>query len=147
MVDGSITLPAKLYVRQIYDFSKAYAISFMWWGANQGDTVDLKLQTPTGNFLTSFSDGPASWREVLIPWRLFNETGQQGSPPDKSRITAILWTVHSPGIRRVDLFRLFESPILKALFEVRRSATSDVGGEFVVKAAASGELKAGFSVS
>ena len=146
MVDGNVNLTSGFYVRQLYDFTRAYGVSFLWWGANQGDLVDFKLESPTGAFLTSFSDGPASWREVFIPWRKFTEIAKIGTPPDKSRITAILWTVFSPGLRRVDLFRLFEVPILRGRFIVRHSDTFEIGCGFTIRAASDGDLKAGFMV-
>jgi len=146
MVDGNTNLASEFYVRQIYDFSRAYGLSFLWWGADQGDLVEFKLESVTGSFLTSFSDGPARWREVFIPWRKLNEIAKIGTSPDKSRITAILWTVFSPGLRRVDLFRIFEVPILRAGFIARHGDTFEIGCGFTIRAASTGDLKAGFTV-
>lgn len=146
MADGNDNLAATFYVRQMYDFSKAYGLSFLWWGADKGDSVEFKLESPTGHFLTMFSDGPSSWREVFIPWSRFTEIAQIGTPPDKSRITAILWTVFSEGMRRVDLLRLFEVPILHCGFVARHSNTLDIGCGFTARAASVGNLKAGFTV-
>ena len=61
MADGSVVLKGGFYVRQMYDFSKAYGLSFNWWGSDLDNLVDFRLETPTGNFITSFPDGPASW--------------------------------------------------------------------------------------
>ena len=147
MVDGNTSLHAGFYVRQVYDFSKAYGVFFHWWGVDLGDVNELKLETPTGSFITFFSDGPAGFREVFIPWSRFNEVGLAGSRPDKSRITAILWTVSSPGLRRVDYFGIYESPILRAGFEVRRSTNREVKAGFAVRHSSSEELKTVFEVN
>jgi hypothetical protein len=147
MVDGNTNLNATFHVRQLYDFSKVYAVSFRWWGADLGDIVDLKLGTPTGSFVTAFPDGAASFREVLIPWSRFNEVSVVGSRPDKSQITDILWTVHSPGVRRLDRFAIIEVPYLKGFFVIRRISSEEVKASFVVRAASSVELDAEFTIS
>ena len=147
MVDGDAALSAKFFVRQIYDFSKAWAFSFRGWGEDNGDTVNLRLETPTGKLLTSFPDGGPGFREVLIPMSRFNEVGIIGTRPDRSQITAILWTVFSAGTRRLDRVGVYESPMLRCIFVIRRSASLELKAGFTVRHPASPELKAGFSVS
>lgn len=147
MADASQELSSGFYVRQLYDFSKAYGVFFHWWGADKGDIVTLKLETPTGNFVTSFSDGPAEFREVFIPWRKFNPTGHGGTPPDKNRITGILWTVYSPGLRRLDRFGIYETPILRGMFNVRAATQSEVKSSFTVEHSSQKEMKAEFAVA
>jgi len=147
MVEGNINLNAKFHVRQLYDFSKAYAISFRWWGVGGVDLVDLRIETPTGNYVGVFPDGATGFREVLLHWGNFNEVAVIGTRPDKSRITAILWTVHTPGVRRLDRFAIVEVPYLRCFFVIRRSTSGELKAGFTVRDASSEDLKSGFAVS
>lgn len=146
MSSASASLKVIFHLRQAYDFSGAYAISFMWYGAGKGEYVDFRLETPTGNLITRFPDGDPSWRQVYLPMNQFNRTGTGGSNASMNNVTGIFWTVLSPGLRRMDLLMLHEEPTLRCWFEVRRSASEEVKGVFYVYHTGSDVLKAKLEV-
>lgn len=145
--EPGVNLHCGFNVRNCKDFSDSLGIAFYWYGSGKDELVDLFLRTPTGTLVASFADGPAHFRWVYIPWGEMVETGIDGSIPDKTMICAILWTLHSPGIRRLDhvvqyfcrdlsasfYIRRTATPInLKGKLRIRRSATNDIKGNLVI---------------
>lgn len=126
-----------------YDFSESLGISFYWWGTGTSPEiqVDLILKTPTGNFVAAFPDGPAEWRWVYLEWSDFKEVAIDGTRPDKSQITGILWTVHTDGVRRVDRISRWRNALLPGLFVSRQSDSTDLSGTIVARQPGSTELE------
>jgi len=147
MSDASTALKSLFYVRQSYDFSGAYAFSFQWWGASEEDEslVEFQIQTETGSFVTTFPDGPASWREVYLPLSQFGRSGGS-TPPNLRYVTGLFWTINSPGLRKVDLLRIYEQPVLRCGFEVRRSITLELKAGFYCIHISDKKVKGKFSV-
>ena len=145
MTDANSSLRGKFHVAQTYDFTGAFAISFMWYGAD-GGPVRFTITTPTGNLITDFDDGSASWRRVYLPMNQFNKTGTGGGIANMSSVTGIFWALTSPGLRRVDLLMLHEEPTIKCLFAVRRSIDLEMKGKFFVYRPGSVDVKGKFTI-
>lgn len=140
-------MKAVFRISRIYDFSKSGGIGFFWNGVGRGH-VDLQLLTPTGAWIGKFPDwGEKTW--VPLKWDELQEVDLDGSRPDKSQITGILWTVHSAGERRLDgiyglpkggdpdvyarlIVRGESNKNLKTIFSLRQ-LTAELKAEFVVE--------------
>ena len=165
-------LKAGFRVEKIYDLRGTAGVAFYWWGANNPPEAlnQLRLETPTGFWYSDFIDGPARLRHVFIPWGSFTwvsaeqrylEPHRHGfNEPDKSQIDAILFTIHTTGVRRIDyiyaplmnefickfIVRHSDALNLSAGFAVRRSNLDNMPGELVARHASSVEFGAGFRV-
>lgn len=108
--------PATLHTSEdTWDLTGTTGIAFYWWGTGDAPEirVDFILESPTGFWMSSFYDGPARWRLVFLPWGSFTwvslpapdlDPHRHGfNEPDKSQIDAFYWTLHTPGVRRIDL--------------------------------------------
>ena len=94
--------PATLHGIQPFDFSQSEGIAFYWWGSGGSDqNIDFEMWSPTGGWVGAFPDGPAMWRWVFLRWSDLTAVDFDGSRPDRSNVTSILWTYHTDGIRRV----------------------------------------------
>ena len=124
-------LYCKLHIRRIYDLSDSGGLGFFWEGVGRGH-VDIEIFTPTGAWTGKFPDwGVMTW--VPLKWEDLTEVDIDGSRPDKSQITGILWTYHSDGIRHVDWIVGLPKGGDRDIFSkfiVRHSSYADLKGEF-----------------
>ncbi|MCK4267124.1 MAG: hypothetical protein KAX31_07560, partial [Thermoplasmata archaeon] len=105
--------------------------------------VGFILETPTGFWMSSFYDGPARFRHVFLPWGSFTwvslpepdlDPHHHGfNEPDKSRIDGFYWTVHTPGVRRVDYIYAPVGGDLLAVFTIRKSASANLSAGFDIR--------------
>jgi hypothetical protein len=142
MVSAAAHLRAVLYVRQAYDLTGAYAISFRWWGTGNGETNIFRIQTSTGSLNTTFSDGVAEYREVYLPLGQFGVTGGGETQPDLGHVTGFFWSVGSPGLRKIGVITIHESPVLKCNLIVARSGSGMLKGRLTIANPGSRSLKA-----
>ena len=151
-------LTAKFRVERVYDLRGTAGIAFYWWGAANPPEAQnqLRLETPTGFWYTDFIDGPASFRYVFIPWGNFTwvstaqrrlEPHRHGfNEPNKSQIDAILYTINTAGVRRIDYIH---APFMRPFpckFTVRHPGSADLGAGFAVARPGSQNLPAGFTI-
>jgi len=124
----------KFATRQIYDLSESGGIGFFWEGVGRGH-VDIQILTPTGAWIGKFPDyGQKTW--VALTWDLLQAVDIDGSLPDKSEITGILWTYHSAGERWLD-----------GVYGLPKGGDPDVYGTFTLQHSTYVELKASFELS
>lgn len=136
-----------LYIRQLYNISTAKGIGFYWWGAGGWDQLnEFILETPTGFYRGYFADGEAKWNWVFFKIANLEKLAIDGSEPDPTNITGILWTYHSNGLRRVAFLSIWyvEPPDLKGIFTVRHLESLELPAEFTVRYPESQDLKAEF---
>ena len=128
--------PATLHFTEEYDLSNQGGIGFFWEGVGRGH-VDIQIFTPTGAWLGRFPDYarktgcPTPW--VSLTWDKLQEVDIDGSRPDKSRITGILWTYHSVGKRWLDgIYGLpmGGDPDVLADMTIRHTAYNELFAEF-----------------
>jgi len=113
------------------DLSHSGGIAFYWWGSGGVDQqIDFEMKSPTGSWVGRFYDGPAEWRWVFLSWADLTEMDLDGSRPDKSDITDLLWTYHTAGVRRVDYIVGWWPQDLRADFEVRGKGSQNLSGKF-----------------
>ena len=136
-----------------YNFSDGMGVAFKWWGSGGMDqNIDFEMWSPTGGWVGKFPDGPAKWRQVILSWDDLTEVDLDGSRPNKSNITGMYWTYHTPGVRRVDAIQTWMIQDLLCKFIVRgRSspgALVEIPAKFEVGLhRASEELKCVFEVN
>ena len=145
-------------------------IAFYWWGTGEDPEIRVEfiLESPTGFWMSSFYDGPARLRHVFLPWGSFTwislpepdlDPHHHGfNEPDRSQIDGFYWTVHTPGVRRVDYIyapvggdllagfipRRSISTELSAGFNIRHPDSAELLGAFIIRRDASAELPAEF---
>ena len=151
-------LPAKFRVTKTYDLRGTAGIAFYWWGANNPPEAlnQLRLETPTGFWYSDFVDGPASFRHVFIPWGSFTwvsttqrslEPHRHGlNAPDRSQIDAILFTIHTTGVRRIDYIYAPLMALFPCKFTIRRSTSQNLAAGFNVRRSETYNLPCGFTV-
>ncbi len=115
------------------DLSHWEGIAFYWWGSGGSDqNIDFEMRSPTGGWVGTFPDGPAMWRWVFLRWSDLTAVDFDGSRPDRSNITHILWTYHTDGVRRINYIVGWRK--------------QDVYCHAIIRNAGSGELFAKFEV-
>jgi len=162
-----------LHVTEVYDLTGTLGLAFYWWGAaNPPEAlVDIRVESPTGFWLSNFYDGFARWRYVFIPWgsfvwvsrrqRLLEAHHHGFDEPDKSQVTGFIWTVYTTGSRLLDyvhaprqllgpkgifIARHSQSRDFPAAFIIRHTNSVDLFNEFIIRHSTSAELQAGFLI-
>lgn len=129
--NDSENLMAKTGIRRIYNLSDSGGIGFYWEGIGKGH-VDIQIITPSGAWIGKFPDY-ANWTWVALKWEDLQEVDLDGSRPDKTQITGLLWTVHSPGVRHLD-----------SVYGLPKGGDPDIFATFIVKNISYADLLARF---
>lgn len=158
-IQGVVNLSAKIIVTKYYNLEGTGGIAFFWWGAeNPPEALNqLILMTPTGFWYTDFYDGYARFRLIKIPWgdfiwvssaqRLLEPHYHGFNVPDKTRVNGFIWTIHTPGMRRLDYVYAYpRAPSnLLGYFIIRKTALPlNLLAKFIPRRTDNQDLIAGF---
>lgn len=85
------------------DWSSYNFLSFYWYGSNSGLTIYIQINAPdpSNKFTITFVDSFTGWKRILMPFKLFTETGS----PDWSTVARLLFywgPSYNPGTLYLD---------------------------------------------
>ena len=103
------------YTAPKQDWGRYRTLSFWFHGGQTNNEISMWVWTANGNYLWSFKDDFAGWRQISPPLTAFRNGNQPGRPEDFRGIKQVDFRVHTTGKGsfQIDQLQLLEHEILR----------------------------------